>query len=96
VFWICPHCDRGQRYCCAYCHVPDVAVFENFRKHFIQAGLIGERFAPVIAAAQQRNVEELVQLEDEVFSLLESVETLYRGMDNSLRFAAEAKVARST
>jgi hypothetical protein len=74
----------------------DVAVFENFRKHFIQAGLIGERFAPVIAAAQQRNVEELVQLEDEVFSLLESVETLYRGMDNSLRFAAEAKVARST
>jgi sulfite reductase (ferredoxin) len=70
----------------------DSAVFENFRKHFIQAGLIGERFAPVIAAAQQRNVEGLVQLEDEVFSLLESVETLYRGMDNSLRFAAEAKV----
>jgi sulfite reductase (ferredoxin) len=74
----------------------DSAVFENFRKHFIQAGLSGERFAPVIAAAQQRNVEGLVQLEDEVFSLLESVETLYRGMDNSLRFAAEAKVARST
>ncbi len=67
----------------------DIAVFENFRKHFIQAGLIGERFSPVIAAAQQKNVEGLSQLEDEVFSLLESVETLYRGMDNSLRFAAE-------
>jgi len=67
----------------------DIAVFENFRKHFIQAGLIGERFSPVIAAAQQKNVEGLSQLEDEVFSLLASVETLYRGMDNSLRFAAE-------
>jgi hypothetical protein len=22
VFWICPHCDRGQRYCSAFCGVP--------------------------------------------------------------------------
>ena len=22
VFWICPHCDRGQRYCSAFCRVP--------------------------------------------------------------------------
>jgi len=69
----------------------DSAVFENFRKHFIQAGLIGERYAPVIAAAQTKNAEVLLPLEDEVFSLLEAVEALYRGMDNSLRFAAEVK-----
>ncbi|MDR3745275.1 MAG: nitrite/sulfite reductase [Acidobacteriaceae bacterium] len=69
----------------------DTAVFENFRQHFIQAGLIGERFEPVIAAAQHKNDERLQQLEDEVFALLEAVESLYRGMDNSLRFAAEAK-----
>jgi sulfite reductase (ferredoxin) len=65
--------------------------FENFLKHFIQAGLIGMRFEPVIAAAQQKNHEALYQLEEEVFALLEAVEALYRSMDNSLRFAVEAK-----
>jgi sulfite reductase (ferredoxin) len=69
----------------------DSAVFENFGKHFIQSGLIGERYAPVIAAALSNNAEAFLSLEDEVFSLLEAVETLYRSMDNSLRFAAEAK-----
>lgn len=69
----------------------DIAVFENFRKHFIQAGLIGARFEPVIVAAQQKNTETLNQLEEEVFALLEAVEALYRSMDNSLRFAVEAK-----
>jgi len=67
------------------------SVFENFRKHFIQSGLIGEQYAPVIAAALLNNAEALLPLEDEVFSLLEAVETLYRSMDNSLRFAAETK-----
>jgi len=22
VFWICPHCDRGQRYCSSFCRIP--------------------------------------------------------------------------
>jgi len=70
----------------------DTAVFENFRKHFIQAGLIGMRFEPVIAAAQQKNHEALNQQEEEVFALLEAVEALYRSMDNSLRFAVETTV----
>jgi len=48
----------------------DSAVFENFRKYFIQAGLIGERFAPVIAAAQRNDTEALNQQEEEVFALL--------------------------
>jgi sulfite reductase (ferredoxin) len=70
----------------------DAAVFENFLKHFIQAGLVGMRFEPVIAAAQQKNNEALNQLEEEVFALLEAVEALYRSMDNSLRFAVETTV----
>jgi sulfite reductase (ferredoxin) len=69
----------------------DTAVFENFRKHFIQAGLIGTRFEPVIVAAQQKDTDALNQLEEEVFVLLDAVEALYRSMDNSLRFAIEAK-----
>jgi len=68
----------------------DSAVFQNFRTHFIESGLIGRRFDPVVAAAQQKDVAALNQLEEEVFALLEAVESLYRSMDNSLRFAAEA------
>jgi sulfite reductase (ferredoxin) len=68
----------------------DSAVFQNFRTHFIDSGLIGKRFEPVVAAAQQKDAAALNELEDEVFALLEAVEALYRSMDNSLRFAAEA------
>jgi len=68
----------------------DSAVFEDFRKHFIASGLVSERFLPLIAAAQQKDFTALNQIEDEVFSLLEAIEALYRSMDNSLRFATEA------
>jgi len=68
----------------------DSAVFDNFCKHFIESGLIGARFAPVIAAAQQKKLAVLSQFEEEIFSLLDAVEALYRNMDNSLRFATEA------
>lgn len=67
----------------------DGAVFENFRKHFIESGLIGKRFEPVIASARQKDTVTLSQLEDENFALLDAVEALYRSMDNSLRFASE-------
>jgi sulfite reductase (ferredoxin) len=67
----------------------DSAVFGNFRTHFIESGLIGKRFDPVVAAAQRKDVAGLGQLEEEVFALLEAVEALYRSMDNSLRFATE-------
>lgn len=68
----------------------DVAVFENFAKHFVEAGLIDRRFAAVIESAKRKNAEALGQLEEEVFELLGAVEALYRSMDNSLRFPAEA------
>ena len=68
----------------------DGAVFQNFRTHFIESGLIGKRFEPVVAAAQKKDVAALNQLEEEIFALLEAVEALYRSMDNSLRFAVEA------
>jgi sulfite reductase (ferredoxin) len=68
----------------------DAAVFENFEKHFIQSGLIDKRFASVTHAAHQKNNDELARLEEEIFELLNAVEALYRSMDNSLRFPAEA------
>jgi hypothetical protein len=55
------------------------------------ARLIDRRYESVIQNAHQNNSGKLVQLEEEVFALLNAVETLYRSMDNSLRFPAEAK-----
>jgi len=69
----------------------DTAVFDNFARHFIQAGLIDRRFGSVIERAKRKDAEGLNQIEDEVFGLLQAVEALYRNMDNSLRFPAEAK-----
>jgi sulfite reductase (ferredoxin) len=69
----------------------DAAVFENFAQHFIRAGLIDRRFETVIQSAHQKNTCQLSQLEEEVYALLHAVEALYRSMDNSLRFPAEAK-----
>jgi len=69
----------------------DAAIFDHFEKHFIQAGLIDRRFESVIQNAHQKNSGNLSQLEEEVFGLLNAVEALYRSMDNSLRFPAEAK-----
>jgi hypothetical protein len=53
--------------------------------------LIDRRFESVIQNAHQKNNGILSQLEEEVFGLLNAVEALYRSMDNSLRFPAEAK-----
>jgi sulfite reductase (ferredoxin) len=70
--------------------VTDAAVFTIFAQHLIQAGLIDRRFASVIDSAHRKSIEELVHREDDVFELLKAVEALYRSMDNSLRFPAEA------
>ena len=64
----------------------DTAVFENFRNLFLASGLIDSNFEPVIAAAQQ--ADTLAPIRQQVFTLLDGVDALYRGMDNSLRFAA--------
>jgi sulfite reductase (ferredoxin) len=70
----------------------DTAVFDQFARHFIQAGLIDRRFESVIERAKRKDAEGLNQIEEEVFGLLRAVEALYRSMDNSLRFPAEATV----
>jgi sulfite reductase (ferredoxin) len=66
----------------------DTGVFENFRRHFLASGLIDSNFEPVIAAAQQ--ADSLEPIRHQVLTLLDAVETLYRSMDNSLRFTVAA------
>ena len=70
----------------------DAAIFDNFLQHFIRAGLVDRRFEGVVLTARHKNIEELKQLDGDVFELLDAVESLYRSMDNSLRFPAEARV----
>jgi uncharacterized protein (UPF0332 family) len=58
----------------------DFAVFENFAKHFIHAGLIDRRFESMIQNAHQNNNERQSHMEEEVYALLHAVEALYRSM----------------
>lgn len=69
----------------------DTAVFDNFTKHFIDAGLVNASFQDVIAAAQTRDTAQLEKRRAEVSALVEAVDQLYQSMDNSLRFPAESK-----
>jgi sulfite reductase (ferredoxin) len=64
----------------------DAAVFTAFSKHFIAAGLVDKRFQRVIAAAAEKDFVALRLMAAEVGALAEAVESLYAGMDNSLRF----------
>jgi sulfite reductase beta subunit-like hemoprotein/TusA-related sulfurtransferase len=68
----------------------DAAVFANFGKHFIEAGLVDSTFKPLVELARQKDLSALRAKSDEVFALADAVKALYAGMDNSLRFAAEA------
>jgi sulfite reductase (ferredoxin) len=74
---------------------PDPAVFDSFRKHFIEAGLVSELFLPAIAAARGNDRAALRRLEVEMLGLVEAVEKLYQSMDDSLRFPAELTKAHS-
>lgn len=68
----------------------DASVFAGFRKHFLLSGLIDARFEGVVAVAERRDETALQRMEPDVLALLAAVDGLYRSMDNSLRFPAEA------
>jgi sulfite reductase (ferredoxin) len=67
----------------------DDAVFQSFLHHFIGAALISDEHRPIVELARSGGIAELVEQEDAVFALAESVRQLYESMDNSLRFPAE-------
>ncbi len=67
----------------------DSAVFSNFIKHFIEAGLVSERFKAIVESAQQQSFSTLGTSSSQVLALAEAVKDLYASMDNSLRFPGE-------
>lgn len=65
-------------------------VFDLFRRHFIDAGLVATSYVPLVEAAIARDFPQLRTRVDEIFSLAQTMEQLYATMDNSLRFPGEA------
>lgn len=63
-------------------------VYDGFLLGFVSEGLVGERFSVVVEAA--RDGAPLVGRIPELVDLARAVETLYLGMDDSLRFSEEA------
>ncbi len=61
-------------------------VYDNFRKHFIESGLVDESFKPVIKSAQIKDYQYLVENQEKVFSLADRVKFLYESMDKSFNF----------
>jgi sulfite reductase (ferredoxin) len=69
----------------------DEAVFQSFLQHFIEAALIGQEHRAIVEAARDGKRDRLLAGQDAVFALADSVNNLYKSMDNSLRFPAEKK-----
>ena len=68
-------------------------IFSQFRRHFIEAGLVDRKFLPLVDAALNQDLPGIGAREGDVLSLAQTMEELYRSMDNSLRFPAEARRA---
>ena len=69
----------------------DQEVFEYFAKHFIQTNLVDATFMDVVTLGKLGVKAELPKHQDSIIKLAETVEELYKNMDDSLRFKVETK-----
>ncbi|MBT5856288.1 hypothetical protein HOH87_06620 [bacterium] len=73
----------------------DEQVYDLFGKHFMTAGLIDEKFRPLLALGKAADVSAIFAQEPAVLALTSEVEALYKNMDDSLRFkATDGKVIK--
>jgi sulfite reductase (ferredoxin) len=71
-------------------------VFELFREHFVQAGLVSKEFEGVIVLGMSENLAELSKHEDTILRLADEVVALYKHMDDSLRFPQDKEKPQET
>ena len=69
----------------------DNEVFDTFVKYFIEFNLIDKRYLPLLEQAKKGRVEQAMR--EAVYDLARSVEKLYEGMDDSLKFQPEKDAA---
>jgi sulfite reductase (ferredoxin) len=71
----------------------DGEVFDNFIKYFIDSQLIEKHFLPLLDRVQKGNTALLPALKEDILALAASVERLYAGMDDSMKFHNEKEAA---
>ncbi len=64
----------------------DAQVFEHFGKHFIEGGFIDAQYRDVVTLGKLALTSELPKHKDTVLALADAVITLYKNMDDSLKF----------
>jgi len=64
-------------------------VFDQFVKHFIEAGLISDKFKDLVFAARLNHHSFLNDHRELVYMLGDEMTKLYKSMDDSLRFPAD-------
>ncbi len=68
----------------------DIDVLEKFRDYFIKSNLIDFRFLPLIETGiNVHNLQIFTSFKDEIIDLTNSVENLYKSMDNSMQFGVK-------
>ena len=67
----------------------DSDVFAQFRRHFLQTGLVDAKYGDLIDTAEKKDLTAVEAKAEEVLSLAQTMEELYGTMDNSLRFPGE-------
>jgi sulfite reductase (ferredoxin) len=68
----------------------EAEVFSQYRRHFIEVGLVDGKYLPLVETAENKDLAGIEARADEVLSLAQTMEELYGKMDNSLRFPGEA------
>ena len=68
----------------------DEQVFSLFAKHFIETGLISEQFKAVVTLGKEDKRSELEANKDVILDLSDTVQALYKTMDDSLRFKTDS------
>ena len=68
-------------------------VFQLFKKHFVETDLVSKDYEDVVTLGKMKLLGELSKRKDEILQLAQDMESLYKGMDDSLRFKSERKEA---
>jgi sulfite reductase (ferredoxin) len=71
----------------------EIEMYLEFEKHFIDRGLVEERFRPLVRAALQNDLPVLGENIELAAGLGRTMIRLYHSMDNRLRFKCEAEAA---
>jgi len=86
LYQIVFHCSRMLLVTRAIEVRKEEQAFDMFAQHFIESNLVPAEFKPIVEAAKDRDFAMLTAATDQVSALVETMEKLYKSMDDSLKF----------